>query len=89
MFVSVSPTVRGVLGAHAKWSKTADWTAATAAGRAAARTALDTRLIQENDLDTAASNFEQRLAHARSLHFKQLALASAKVRSRRGKRGAE
>lgn len=80
--------IRGTIGAHAKWARTADWSAATAPGRVAARTALDSRLIAELGLDPDAANFEQRLTHARSLHFKQLAIASAKARSRRATGGA-
>ena len=75
--------LRGQIGAHAKWAKTTDRMAATQAGRVAAATALEQRLIEEYDLDPTAKDFSVRLEHARKAHFKRLALRSAAARKRK------
>ncbi|MDA1196202.1 MAG: hypothetical protein O2894_13615 [Planctomycetota bacterium] len=55
----------------------------TAAGRAAARTALDARLIARFDIDLESVDGPRRLEAARRAHFAALALRSAKARQRR------
>lgn len=58
----------------------------TAPARAAARTKLDTALLNEIDPDNklSADERERRLQHARSAHF--AALAYKRISKKRGKR---
>lgn len=56
---------------------------ATAKGRAAATTALDKRLTEQYELDPEAPDYGQRLAYARKAHFAQLALKSARSRTKK------
>jgi hypothetical protein len=60
----------GRIGAHTKWAKVTDRSAATAR----AREAFDRRFLEEPDGD------EERAAHMRKAYFQRLALKSAEVR---------
>lgn len=75
---------RGRIGAH-RLHATHDARETTASARAAARTALDRRLLAEIDPDAALPEVERarRLGHARKAHFQRLALKSAQARSAR------
>lgn len=52
----------------------------------AAQTALNSRLIEQHQLDPSASDFDARLKKARSVYYGQLALKSAKTRARKAAR---
>ncbi len=80
-------SLRGRIGAYALHARY-DARETTEKARAAARTALDTRLIDEFDLDPEGRGFETHLKHARSAHFSRLALRSARKRKRRRQGGA-
>lgn len=71
-------SLHGKIGAHTKWARTADWTAATAP----ARQAFLDRFEREVDPDglLTPQERERRAASARKAYFTRLALASAKVR---------
>jgi hypothetical protein len=55
----------------------------TVAATKASQTALNQRLIDQYGLDVSAPDFEVRLKHARSAHYGQMALKSAKTRARK------
>ena len=82
IFTTGDLSLRARLGAHAKWARVSDRTAATAPGRLAATTGLDTKLAAEYGIDLTHPDYFVRLAHARSAHFARLALKSAKARRR-------
>ena len=63
----------GTIGAHLKWAKTTDRTAATAPARAA----LERKFLDEADGDPV------RAAHLRKAYFRRLALRSAAARRAR------
>ena len=91
--MSLSPaerTLRARIGAHTLHA-THDSTALTAPARAAARDALDERLLADIDPESSLSSDERarRLGHARSAHFARLALKSAKTRRVRRERRAK
>jgi hypothetical protein len=78
------PTVRainGAIGAHEKWARTPDRSAATQA----ARTAFNDRFEREVDPDGTLPPAERaiRAEHARKAYF--LRMAAASVKSRRAK----
>lgn len=67
--------------AHARWARTADWSAATAP----ALTALNARFERDVDPDGRLCPAERarRAEHARTAYFVRLALRSARARRRR------
>jgi hypothetical protein len=71
----------GTIGAHLRWAKTTDRTAATAP----ARRAFDQRFYDQVDPDHTLSPEARAKAaeSARKAYFSQLALKSAQVRRRR------
>lgn len=71
---------RGALGAHVRWSQTADRSAATAAARAAALT----RFEREVDPDGVLAPEERatRARHAQAAHMRRMSMAAAKKRRR-------
>ena len=69
------------LGAYESWAKTADRTARTAPGRAAANTRFEREVDPNNELPPAER--AKRAEYARKAHFTRLALKSAKVRRAR------
>jgi hypothetical protein len=71
---------RARIGAHASWAATADPSARTAPGRAAARRTLDARLCEQYGLDPGGDDFAKRLEHARRAYFAKLALRGATAR---------
>ena len=80
-------TLRGRIGAH-RLHATHDPRETTAAARAAARTALDERLLAEIDPEHTLPEAERarRLQHARKAHFAALALKAAQARRRKAGR---
>jgi hypothetical protein len=78
-------SLRASLGAHSLHAKY-DSSELTKAARSAAHHNLNQRLLAEVYPDGRLPESERarRLEHARSAHFKRLALASAKKRRRRG-----
>ncbi len=63
----------GKIGAHEKWSRVTDRSAATLA----ARTALEDRWLTEADGDP------KRAAHLKALHYSRMAMKSAMARRRK------
>jgi len=70
MSESASPSAWGRIGAHLKWAKTEDRSAATAAARAA---------LEQKFLDEAGGD-PVRAQHLRKAHFQRMALKSAASR---------
>ena len=71
----------GKLGAHTKWAKTENRTAATEAARRAALDKIEREVDPNNELTPAER--AKRAESARKAHFTRLALKSAQVRRRR------
>lgn len=69
---------RGALGAHVRWSRESDRSAATAAARAAALS----RFEREVDPDGVLSPEERavRARHAKAAHMRRMSMAAAKAR---------
>jgi len=82
VFSDSDRTLRSRIGAHAKWARVSDRTAATAPGRLAATTGLDTKLAAAYGIDPTHPDYVVRLTHARSAYFARLALKSAQARRR-------
>ena len=78
-------SIRGRIGAH-RLHALYDARETTASARQASTAKLNDRLLSEIDPGSALSPAarEQRLKHARSAHFSQLALKSAKKRRKAG-----
>lgn len=72
---------RGALGAHVRWSRTADRSAATAAARAAALS----RFEREVDPDGVLTPEERavRAKHAKAAHMRRLSMAGVKARQKK------
>lgn len=73
-------SLAGRIAAHSKWAK-ADPVAGTAAARKAALDRFEREVDPDGTLDPAER--ARRAEHARKAYFSQLALKSAKARSRR------
>ena len=70
---ALSCDTRGRIGAHTRWAKTTDRTAATAPARAA----LEQKFLDQADGDPV------RAAHFRKVYYQRLALKSAQARRAR------
>ena len=80
--MSTSHATRGRIGGlvtHARH----DSRVITAPMQKAARSALDERQAKQHGLDPEAPDYAVRLARARTAHFTQLGLASAKARRKK------
>ena len=77
----------GSIGAHEKWARCDDRTAATSAARAK----FNDRFLAEADPDNTLPVAERviRADHLRSAYFKRLALASVMARRRNGSKQVE
>lgn len=72
---------RGALGAHVRWSRTADRAAATAAARAAALTRFEREVDPEGVLPL--DERMTRAKHAKAAHMRRMSMAAAKARRER------
>jgi len=80
--------LRARLAAHTLHARY-DSTSITERARAAARSALDRRLVEEHGIDLALPDAPVRLAHARRAHFARLALRAVRARRRASGRGLQ
>jgi hypothetical protein len=71
----------GRLGAHTRWARTADRTAATAPAREAFADRWDKQVDPDGLLPPAERAI--RAEHAKKAHFTRMAIASAKARKRK------
>jgi hypothetical protein len=74
--------LRAELGAHEKWAREPDRTAATAAARRAFLAKLEAQADPEGVLPAAER--ARRAEHLRKAHMARMALAAAKARRKRG-----
>lgn len=71
--------LRARIAAHASWARTTDRSARTAPARAKALDNIDSTV---HDPSLSADERQRRIMSARKAHFAQLALRSARARSR-------
>ena len=74
-------TLRASLAAHESWARTEDPSARTASARQAMLDKFERQVDPDGTL--APAEREWRANHARSAHFKRMALKSAQARRRR------
>jgi hypothetical protein len=77
---SSSHSVRGRIGAHTKWSRVSDRSAATAPARSAFLARFERQVDPGGTLPSAERR--RRAVHAMKAHMSRLALKSAKARRR-------
>jgi hypothetical protein len=75
---SAAASLLGRIGAHSKWSKTPDRSAATAPARRAFLERFEREVDPDNTLP--ADERARRAGHARKAYFQRLALKSANAR---------